>query len=86
MALRTHFENGKNSSPIFVTLKLRKRKIVLKKLFSSYFLLGKTQSVADYKKHTWRSNQQHCQLFFLIISQNVAICPKTFSNRVDSHC
>jgi hypothetical protein len=23
--------------------------------------------------------------FFFIFSQNVAVCPKTFSNRVDSH-
>jgi hypothetical protein len=23
---------------------------------------------------------------FLFISQNVAICPKTFSNSIDSHC
>ena len=25
-------------------------------------------------------------LFIFIISQNVAICPKTFSNNIDSHC
>ena len=27
-----------------------------------------------------------CFFNFLIISQNVAICPKTFSNRIEGHC
>jgi hypothetical protein len=31
-------------------------------------------------------NKANSTNFFLIISQNVAICPKTSSNRFDSHC
>jgi len=39
MTVCTYFQNGKNCSPNFVTIKLCKWKIV-KNPFSSYFLLG----------------------------------------------
>jgi len=31
-------------------------------------------------------NFEHSVMIFFIISRNVAICLKTFSNSIDSHC
>ena len=38
------------------------------------------------KRHFVQSNSLSPNTVFLITSPNVAVCPKTFSSRVDSHC
>jgi len=60
-------------------------------ILNSGFKLALNENSVFYFPWTWVIQQQHISytrslpLIFFIISQNVAICPKTFSIRVDGH-